>query len=253
MNPPGGLSCVRAAGALPAACALVRAGALPAQPTRRRSSFGARSACREARQCGDRAGRQHHGARLARQAGRRRPRATTRGISWCRSPAGTPFKVTVKKIGWQPSSTELIHAPGDRYARHGPRGPARGRRPSRRRGRCRRRRRRSISAATTRRSGSAGRSYGPRGGRGASERVHELREPDAVALGHRREDARRRSNDCYMNLRNGRCLTFVVDGRAGGDDVGGQSHRCVLRVRSCRPRSRPCSSATRRRGGRSSS
>ncbi len=127
---------------------------------------------------------------------------------------GLPFKVTVKKIGWQPSSTDLIHAtatdtldmdlmvPMDGVALPG------------------------VEVDAVKASTFNQRSYAE-----AKRNGWKMYEPAEIEA-HRNEFSNfenmmralsvtgvkmpARSNDCYVNIRNGRCLTFVVDGQAVG-------------------------------------
>jgi hypothetical protein len=127
---------------------------------------------------------------------------------------GLPFKVTVKKIGWQPSSTDLIHAtatdtldmdlmvPMDGVVLPG------------------------VEIDATKTTSFNQRSYTE-----AKRLGWKMYEP-ALIEAHRYEITSfddlmhslsvtgvkipARSNDCYINLRNGRCLTFVVDGQPLG-------------------------------------
>ena len=125
-----------------------------------------------------------------------------------------PFKVTVKKIGWQPSSTDLIHAaatdtldmdlvvPGDGVVLPG------------------------VEVNATKTTSFNDRSYaeamklgwktyGPaeveahRNDFSSFENMMRALQVTGVKMPARPED-------CYINLRNGRCMTFVVDGRPLG-------------------------------------
>jgi hypothetical protein len=125
-----------------------------------------------------------------------------------------PFKVTVKKIGWQPSSTDLIHAsaadtldmdlevPGDGVVLPGV----------------------QVNASKTK-------SFNDRSYAEATQLGWKTYGPAEVES-HRNEFSNfenmmralqvtgvkmpARAADCYVNLRNGRCFTFVVDGRPLG-------------------------------------
>jgi hypothetical protein len=127
---------------------------------------------------------------------------------------GLPFTVTVKKIGWQPSSTDLIHAtavdtldmdlmvPMDGVALPGV----------------------EIDAAKT--TSFNQRSYGE-----AKRNGWKVYEPADIEA-HRNEFSNfenmmralsvtglkmpGNASDCYINIRNGRCMTFVVDGQVVG-------------------------------------
>jgi hypothetical protein len=127
---------------------------------------------------------------------------------------GLPFKVTVRKIGWQPSSTDLIHAtatdtldmdlmvPMDGVALPG------------------------IEIDAVKTTTFNDRSYNE-----AKRLGWKLYEPAEIEA-HRNEFTNfenmmralsvtgvkmpARSSDCYINIRNGRCLTFVVDGQPVG-------------------------------------
>lgn len=125
-----------------------------------------------------------------------------------------PFKVTVKKIGWQPSSTDLIHAsatdtldmdlvvPGDGVVLPG------------------------VQVNATKTASFNDRSYAE------ATRLGWKTYGPAEVEAHRSEFSNfenmmralqvtgvkmpARAEDCYINLRNGRCFTFVVDGRPLG-------------------------------------
>jgi hypothetical protein len=127
---------------------------------------------------------------------------------------GAPFKVTVRKIGWQPSSTDLIHAaaadtldmdllvPIDGVALAGVEVKA-----------AREASRNQLSYEEAKRNGW---------------KVYEPAEIES----HRQDFTNfevmmrtlqvsgvkmpARANDCYINLRNGRCFALVVDGEPVG-------------------------------------
>jgi hypothetical protein len=127
---------------------------------------------------------------------------------------GLPFKVTVKKIGWQPSSTDLIHAtagdtldmdlmvPMDGVVLPGV----------------------EIDAARTT-------SFNQRSYAEAKRLGWKIYEPSEIEA-HRNEFTSFENmmralsvtgvkmpagrNDCYVNVRSGHCLAFVVDGEPVG-------------------------------------
>lgn len=124
------------------------------------------------------------------------------------------FKVTVKKIGWQPSSTDFIHAaatdtldmdlvvPGDGVVLPGVEIKA-----------AKTKSFNDLSYAEATRLGW--KTYGPaeveahRNDFSSFENMMRALQVTGVKMPARPED-------CYINLRNGRCLTFVVDGRPLG-------------------------------------
>jgi hypothetical protein len=128
---------------------------------------------------------------------------------------GLPFKVTVRKIGWQPSSTDLIHAsaadtldmdlmvPIEGVVLPGV----------------------EIDAARTttfnQRSLGEARRLGWKVYEPADIEAHRnefgnfenmMRALSVTGVKMPANDGR----DCYVNIRNGRCLTFVVDGQPVG-------------------------------------
>jgi hypothetical protein len=125
-----------------------------------------------------------------------------------------PFKVTVKKIGWEPSSTDLIHAsatdtldmdlevPADGVVLPGVEVNA---------SRTKSFNDRSYAEATK----LGWKTYGPaeveshRDEFSSFENMLRALQVTGVKMPARRDD-------CYINIRNGRCFTFVVDGKAVG-------------------------------------
>ena len=127
---------------------------------------------------------------------------------------GVPFRVTVKKIGWQPSSTELIHAPANDTLDVDLMVPMDGVVLP------------GVEIDATKTTSFNQRSYSE-----AKRNGWKVYEPAEVEA-HRNEfsnfENMMRSlsvtgvkmpagnRDCYVNLRNGRCMTFVVDGEPVG-------------------------------------
>jgi hypothetical protein len=129
-----------------------------------------------------------------------------------------PFKVTVKKIGWQPSSTDLIHAsatdtldmdlvvPADGVELPGVEVNAPKMKSSN-----------ELSYAEARRLGW--KTYGPaevdahRNDASSFENMLRALQVTGVGMPTRQEGAPGGAQDCYINTRNGRCFAFVVDGR----------------------------------------
>lgn len=130
--------------------------------------------------------------------------------------SGHAFKVTVKKIGWQPSSTDLIHASVSDTLEMDLMVPMNGVvLPGV-----------EIDAAKTATRNQLSYDEAKRNG-------WKLYEPSEIAARRDRgeftdfENMMRslsvtgvrmpvNRNDCYMNLRNGKCMTFVVDGQPVG-------------------------------------
>jgi hypothetical protein len=131
-----------------------------------------------------------------------------------------PFKVTVKKIGWQPSSTDLIHAaatdtldmdlvvPGDGVVLPGVEVNA-----------VKTKSFNDLSYAEATRLGW--KTYGPaeveehRNDFSSFENMLRALQVTGVKMPTRQEGSPG-TQDCYVNTRNGRCFTFVVDGRPLG-------------------------------------
>jgi hypothetical protein len=127
---------------------------------------------------------------------------------------GLPFKVTVKKIGWQPSSTDLIHATATDTLDMDLMVPMNG-----------------VSLPGVEIDAKKATSFNQRSYNEAKRYGWKMYEPAEIEA-HRNEFSDfenmmralsvtgvkmpARSTDCYMNLRNGRCMTFVVDGQAVG-------------------------------------
>ena len=130
---------------------------------------------------------------------------------------GKPFVVTVKKIGWQPSSTDLIHATAGDTLDMDLLVPAEG-----------------VVLPGVEVKGTVDERLLTRNVRAYQDAVRngwKVYEPAAVES-HRNEmtnfeDMMRalqvqgvgmpaNNRSCYVNLRNNRCLTFVVDGQAVG-------------------------------------
>ena len=127
---------------------------------------------------------------------------------------GIPFKVTVKKIGWTPSSTDLIHATVNDTLDMDLMVPMEG-----------------VSLPGVEVDAAKSSTFNQRSYAEAKRLGWKLYEPAEVEA-HRQEftnfeDMLRalsvtgvqmpaRQGDCYRNIRNGRCLAFVVDGQALG-------------------------------------
>ena len=127
---------------------------------------------------------------------------------------GNPFKVTVKKIGWAPSSTDLIHATASDTLDMDLMVPMEGVTLP------------GVEVDAVKTSTFNQRSYAE-----AKRLGWKMYEPAEIQQ-HRQEftnfeDMMRaltvtgvkmpaRSGDCYKNMRNERCLSFVVDGQAVG-------------------------------------
>lgn len=127
---------------------------------------------------------------------------------------GLPFRVTVKKIGWQPSSTDLIHAAANDTLDMDLIVPMDG-----------------VVLPGVEIDASKATSFNQRSYAEAKRLGWKVYEPAEVEA-HRNEFSNLEnmmralsvtgvkmpatSRDCYVNIRNGRCLTFVVDGQALG-------------------------------------
>jgi hypothetical protein len=127
---------------------------------------------------------------------------------------GLPFRVTVKKIGWQPSSTDLIHAPANDTLDMDLMVPMEGVVLP------------GVEIDAAKVTSFNQRSYGE-----AKRNGWRVYEPAEIEL-HRNEFSNfenmmrslsvtgvkmpASNRDCYVNLRNGRCMTFVVDGQPVG-------------------------------------
>jgi hypothetical protein len=128
--------------------------------------------------------------------------------------SGLAFKVTVRKIGWQPSSTDLIHATATDTLDMDLMVPMEG-----------------VALAGIEIEGKKAMSLNQRSYAEAKRLGWKIYEPSEVEA-HRNEFSNfenmmralqvrgvkmpASANDCYMNLRNNRCLTFVVDGQPVG-------------------------------------
>ena len=129
---------------------------------------------------------------------------------------GNAFKVTVKKIGWTPSSTDLIHATASDTLDMDLMVPMEG-----------------VTLQGVEVDAAKSSTFNQRSYSEAKRLGWKIYEPAEIER-HRQEvsdfedmmralqvtgvgmPAARRSSDCYKNLRNGRCMTFVVDGQAVG-------------------------------------
>ncbi len=130
--------------------------------------------------------------------------------------SGLPFKVTVKKIGWQPSSTDLIHASVSDTLEMDLMVPMNGAvLPGVEIDAAKAGTRNQLSYDEAKRNGW--KVYEPyeiaaRRDQGEFTEFESLMR--ALSVTGVRMPATR--NDCYMNLRNGKCMTFVVDGQPVG-------------------------------------
>jgi hypothetical protein len=127
---------------------------------------------------------------------------------------GLPFKVTVKKIGWQPSSTDLIRATETDTLDMDLMVPVEG-----------------VVLPGVEVSAEKTTSFNDRRYLEAKRLGWKVYEPAEIEA-HRNEFSNfenmmralsvtgvkmpARANDCYVNIRNGRCLVFVVDGQPVG-------------------------------------
>jgi hypothetical protein len=128
--------------------------------------------------------------------------------------SGLPFRMTVKKIGWQPSSTDLIHATANDTLDMDLMVPMDG-----------------VVLPGVEIDASKTTSFNQRSYSEAKRLGWKVYEPAEIEA-HRNEFSNfenmmralsvtgvkmpATSRDCYINIRNGRCLTFVVDGQAVG-------------------------------------
>lgn len=127
---------------------------------------------------------------------------------------GYPFRVTVRKIGWQPSATELIHAPATDTLDLDLAVPMEG-----------------VVLPGVEVDAAKTMSFNQHSYNEAKRLGWKIYGPAEVEA-HRNEFTTfenlmrtlsitgvkmpGRSTDCYQNLRNGRCMTFVVDGEPVG-------------------------------------
>lgn len=127
---------------------------------------------------------------------------------------GLPFKVTVKKIGWQPSSTDLIHATATDTLDMDLMVPMDG-----------------VALPSVEVDASKTTTFNQRSYAEAKRNGWKVYEPADIES-HRNEFSNfenmmralsvtgvkmpATASDCYINIRNGRCLTFVVDGQPVG-------------------------------------
>lgn len=127
---------------------------------------------------------------------------------------GMPFLVTVRKMGWQPSSTDLIHASATDTLEMDLMVPMEG-----------------IALPGVEIEGKKTVTFNQRSYAEAKRLGWRIYEPYEIEA-HRNEFTSfenlmrtlqvtgvkmpARSWDCYINLRNGRCMTFVVDGQPVG-------------------------------------
>jgi hypothetical protein len=128
--------------------------------------------------------------------------------------SGRPFSVTVRKMGWQPSSTDLIHAAASDTVDMDLLVPADG-----------------VTLPGVSVTGKKEQTRNQRSYDEAHRLGWKVYEPADIEQ-HRYEftnfeDLMRglsvsgirmpaSANDCYVNIRNGRCFTFVVDGEPVG-------------------------------------
>jgi hypothetical protein len=128
--------------------------------------------------------------------------------------SGLPFLVTVRKIGWQPSSTDLIRAGATDTLDMDLMVPMEG-----------------VALPGVEIDGKKAVSFNQRSYAEAKRLGWKIYEPYVIES-HRNEITSfenlmrtlqvtgvkmpARNSDCYINLRNGKCLTFVVDGQAVG-------------------------------------
>lgn len=125
-----------------------------------------------------------------------------------------PFKVTVRKIGWQPSSTDLIHASPTDTLDMDLEVPVEG-----------------VALAGVEINATKTKSFNQTSFDNAKKLGWKVYGPAEIES-HRQEFSNfenmmrslqvtgvkmpARASDCYINLRNGRCFAFVVDGEAVG-------------------------------------
>ena len=125
-----------------------------------------------------------------------------------------PFKVTVRKIGWQPSSTDLIHASVTDTLDMDLEVPVDG-----------------VALAGVEVNAAKSKSFNETAFENAKKLGWKIYGPGEIEQ-HRNEFSSfenmmrtlqvsgvkmpGRVDDCYLNLRNGRCFSFVVDGHAVG-------------------------------------
>jgi len=125
-----------------------------------------------------------------------------------------PFKVTVRKIGWQPSSTDLIHASATDTLDMDLEVPVEG-----------------VELAGVEVNAKKSKSFNETAFENAKKLGWKIYSPAEIEQ-HRNEFSSfenmmrtlqvtgvkmpGRADDCYINLRNGRCFSFVVDGHALG-------------------------------------
>jgi hypothetical protein len=128
--------------------------------------------------------------------------------------SGLAFKVTVRKIGWQPSSTDLIHATATDTLDMDLMVPMEG-----------------VALPGVEIEGKKNITFNQRSYDEAKRLGWKVYEPSEIEA-HRNEFSNFENmmralqvrgvkmpagpNDCYINLRNNRCLTFVVDGQPVG-------------------------------------
>jgi hypothetical protein len=128
--------------------------------------------------------------------------------------SGLAFKVTVRKIGWQPSSTDLIHATATDTLDMDLMVPMEG-----------------VALPGVEITGTKTVTFNQRSYDEAKRLGWKIYEPSEIEA-HRNEFSNFENmmralqvrgvkmpagpNDCYINLRNNRCLTFVVDGQPVG-------------------------------------
>jgi hypothetical protein len=211
VNPPGGLSCVRLWAALLAAVAV-----LLALPTYQAGAQLVRGTIRVQGSEGNAGIVQ--GARITVLDSLNKQVASVQSDEKGRFvvplAGGYPFKVTVKKIGWQPSSTDLIHAPATDTLDLDLMVPMEG-----------------VVLPGVEIDAAKTTSFNQRSYAEARRNGWKIYEPAEVEA-HRNEFTSfenmmrtlsitgvrmpARNSDCYINLRNNRCMTFVVDGQPVG-------------------------------------
>jgi hypothetical protein len=211
-NPPGGLSCVRLrAGILAAAVAV-----LCAVPARELAAQLVRGTIRVQGSEGNAGVVQ--GARITVLDSLDKQVASVQSDEKGRFvvplAGGYPFKVTVRKIGWQPSATDLIHAPATDTLDLDLMVPMEG-----------------VVLPGVEIDAARATSFNQRSFDEAKRKGWKVYEPAEIEA-HRNEFTSfenlmrtlsisgvkmpGRGSDCYINLRNNRCMTFVVDGQPVG-------------------------------------
>ena len=140
--------------------------------------------------------------------------------------SGLAFKVTVRKIGWQPSSTDLIHATATDTLDMDLMVPMEG-----------------VSLPGVEINGKKNVTFNQRSYDEAKRNGWKIYEPSEIEA-HRNEFSNFENmmralqvrgvkmpagpNDCYINLRNNRCLHIRSGWTTRRHDVGRQSDRCLF-------------------------